>query len=276
MESKDENIKFSENPQDIKPEISETPLSQLKLIKQWRTTLACLMKDSEFEKMSIPEDEKLTSVRESIEYLDKKNNLLDDNDDFQLSDDGFSAYKAKHMLVFDYLSKLPKPAVSHLNSKFYFFSRGKHIEQQLKPSYWKHSLGHLLLMLVVISVVAFAGKLVVDQTQDNLFIKFLLIWFCFVSVATSKQLIGNYKKTAATPFRFSISLLGIHSVNILMKVGLLCFIPIIITKNYNIYWVDDVIIISLFILCIFKFKPDDNPIEHKVRKSLTEEELSNV
>lgn len=59
MDSKDENIKFSENPQNIKPEISETPLSQLKLIKQWRTTLACLMKDVEFEKMSISEDEKL-------------------------------------------------------------------------------------------------------------------------------------------------------------------------------------------------------------------------
>jgi len=278
MNSKDEPNKASESAQGMKSDASESVLSQLELIQQWRTTLRCLKKDVEFEITNIKdkENEQLTKVFEAVEYLDKKNTLLDENEDFQFSDAGFLTYKANHQLVFDYLSTLNTSAQVQSKSRFYFVSREKHIAQKLLPTHWGHSLIHSVFILVVIALIGLWGVVIVAKTQDNLFVQLLLLWFCVANFKTIKQLISKYRKAAKTPFRFNVSLLGIHCVNILLKVCFLCFIPILIAINSNLYWVDDIVIISLFLVCLINFKLVDKPIENDVSKDLKEVEAANV
>ncbi|MDN2664151.1 hypothetical protein OW492_12280 [Psychromonas sp. 14N.309.X.WAT.B.A12] len=278
MNSKDEPNKASESAQDTKSDTSEAVLSQLELIQQWRTTLMCLKKDVEFEITDIKdkENEQLTKVFEAVEYLDKKNTLLDENADFQFSDAGFLTYKTNHQLVFNYLSTLNKAAQVQSKSRFYFVSREKHIAQKLLPTHWGHSLIHFIFMLIVIGIIGFVSLLMFFKTQENLFVQLLLIWFCVANFKAIKQLISKYRKAAKTPFRFNISLLGIHCVNIFLKVCFLCFIPILITIKFNPYWVDDIVIISLFLVCLINFKLVDKPIENDVSKDLKEVEAANV
>ena len=267
------------DPQDINPEVSEeSTLSQLELIQQWRTTLICLKKDVEFEITDIKdkENEQLTEVFEAVEYLDKKNTLLDENGDFQFSEAGFLTYKTNHQLVFDYLSTLTKAVQVQSKSRFYFVSRKKHIAQKLLPTHWVHSLIHFIFMLVFIAVIGIAGIVIFINTQENLFVQLLLIWFCIANFKTIKQLISKHRKTANTPFRFNISLVGIHCVNVLLKMFFLCFIPIFIAIKFNPYWVDDTVIISLFFVCLINFKVVDKPSENNVSKDLKEVEAANV
>ncbi|GAB0111805.1 hypothetical protein [Pseudoalteromonas distincta] len=278
MESNNEPSNINENVETVEAENQDNPLSQNQLIQQWRVNLASLKKDTGFEvpKELDKSDEKVTTALDAIAYLDKKNTLLDENEDFQLSDDGFATYKAKNMIAFEYLSQLKKPDLIRNSAKFYFFSRAKQIEQLLKPNRWVHSLFHLLITLVVILLLGGMSFFVLVKTQDNLFVKLLVGWFCIVNIKTAGNLIAKYKKIAITPFRFSVSLIGIHSLNVLIKVSLLGIIPFLIVSKYNAYWIDDIIIISLFISCLINFKIDEKPSKQVVEKDLTEAGTANV
>lgn len=278
MESSKEPSKLNKNVKKTEAEIQEKPLSQNELIQQWRVNLASLEKDIGFEVSIEPDksDEKVTIALDAIAYLDKKNTLLDENEDFQLSDSGFETYKTNHILAFEYLSQLKKPELKESSPKFHFTSRAKQVEQLSKSSSWVHSLYHFLITLVVMLVLGFASLLVLVKTQDNLFVKLLIGWFWIVNIKTASNLIGKYKKSAITPFRFSVSLLGIHSLSILIKVTLLCIIPFLIVSKFKAYWIDDIIIISLFISCLINFKPHEKPSKQLADKDLTEAGTANV
>lgn len=278
MESNNQPPTESEVASEVEIESQEKPLPQHELMQQWRVNLSSLKKDTGFEVPKDPDkdDEKLISALEAMKYLDTKNTLLDDNEDFQLSDNGFSTYKAKHMLVFEYLSQLTKLEPKSTSAKFYFFSRANQIEQLSKPSIWAHSLFHFLITLIVILVLGVISLLVLVKTQDNLFVKLLIGWFWIVNIKTASNLIAKYKKLAITPFRFSVSLIGIHSLNVLIKVSLLGITPFLIVSKYNAYWIDDVIIITLFIMCLINFKPDEKPLKQVVEKDLTKAGTANV
>ena len=278
MESNNEPSNTSKNTETVEAETQDNPLSQNQLIQQWRVNLASLKKDTGFEvpKELDKSDEKVTTALDSIVYLDKKNTLLDENEDFQLSDNGFATYKAKHIIAFEYLSQLKKPDLIRNSAKFYFFSRANQIEQLSKPSSWAHSLFHFLITLIVILVLGVISLLVLVKTQDNLFVKLLVGWFWIINIKTASNLIGKYKKLAITPFRFSVSLLGIQSLNVLIKVSLLGIIPFLIVSRYNAYWIDDMIIISLFISCLINFKPDEKSSKQVVEKDLAEAGTANV
>ena len=257
-------------------EVKKEDFTQGDLIQQWREALDYLKRDVDVVKRAgNSPDEKMISVIEDIDYLDKKNTLLDENDDFILSDSGFLTYQTKHRAVFDYLSQLVKPSELETKSKFYFVSRRKHIDQQLKRSNWMHSLGHFLFIPVVVLVLVLAGSLMVKQTQGNSIVSILLILFCILHLKAAGKLLKPFKKTATTPFKFRVSLLGIHSLNTLLKVILLCFIPIIAAAKYQHYWIDDVIIISLSILCFFHFKVNDEQTEQAVVNDLIVKEATN-
>ena len=278
MESNDEHSNTTDTNEKVEVETQDNPLSQNQLIQQWRVNLASLKKDTGFEvpKELHKSDKKVTTALDAIAYLDKKNTLLDENEDFQLSDNGFAIYKAKHMIAFEYLSQQKKLAPDGDSSKFYFFSRAKQVEQLSKPNHWVHSLFHFLITRIVILALGVISFLVLYKTQGNLFVKLLIGWFWIVNCKTANNLIGKYKKSAITPFRFSISLLGIHSLNILMKVSLLGIIPVLIVSKYNIYWIDDIIIISLFIMCLINFKADEKPLKQVAEKDSTKAGTVNV
>ena len=53
-------------------------------------------------------------------------------------------------------------------------------------------------------------------------------------------------------------------------------IPFLIVSKYNAYWIDDVIIISLFFSCLINFKPEDKTSEQIAEKDLTEAGTANV
>ena len=155
-------------------------------------------------------------------------------------------------------------------------SRTKHIAQQYKVSNGRHSLVHFLFIVAVIFVLALASLVTVVQTQQNIVVEALLLWLWFIHLKSAAQLINPFKKTAATPFRFRVSLLGIHALNTLIKVSLLCFIPIAIALVKKHYWVDDVIIISLAALCLFHFKTDSKQKIKIVDNDNIKEEIANV
>ena len=266
----------------VEPEVGSendhnNEVSQLDLIKQWRLALESLKNDVGVGAISGDvSEEDFSDVLEGIDYLDRTNKLLDENDDFLLSDSGFLKYKRQHMLVFDYLSQSVKPKDSDINSKFYFVSRSKHIAQQHKISNGKHSFVHFLFIVVVILALGIASLWMVIQTQQNLVVKVLLLWFFFIHLRSAVQLIKPFKKTAATPFRFRVSLLGIHALNTFIKVNLMCFIPIGIALASKHYWVDDVIIISLATLCLFHFRPDGKQQTQTIENDNMKEEATNV
>jgi len=273
------NFDFShDNTQDTEKNNSESPQYQSTLIKQWRTNLMCLKKDVGFDITHEQdlENKQFAHVFKAMEYLDKKNTLLDENEDFQFSDAGFLAYKMNHMLVFDYLSQLTVSSAPISRSRFYITSRVKQIKQQLKPTAWLHSIVHFIFLFIVTLVLGLISFLAIVKTQDNLFVKLLLAWFCFVNLSTAKQLIGKYRKLAATPFRFSLSLLGIHSVNVFLKVIVFCVIPFLIINKNNPYLGDDFIIIGLFIVCIFNYRVADESRENIIPKDLSKVESPNV
>ncbi len=249
--------------------------SQLELIQQWRSTLECLKGDVGFPacmaNVTGEEKSKLDSVIEAFSYLEQKNTLLDENEDFLFSESGFIKYKALHMLVFDYLSKLTKTTNSDEKSTFYFVSRKKHIAQQKRSSNGTHSLIHFLLTLVALFILGSASLMMVVKTQNNLIVILILFWLCFLHFKTALRLVKPFKKSPISPFKFRVSLLGIHSLNTLLKVSLLCLVPIALTANFKPYWVDDVIIISLSILCLFHYKAnnlvDETPITSAAKES---------
>lgn len=267
MDSKNNHNQVN-NEQDITTDATENTPSQLDLIQQWRSTLECLKADVVFPPVLVnatdEEKNKITIVKEAIEYLDKKNTLLDDNDDFLLSESGVLKYKALHMLVFDYLSQLAKPVAVETKAKFYLVSRNKHIKQEKHRGNWIHSLIHFMFIPVVIFLLGTASLLMVKKTQENIFVIFILLSLCFLHLKTACKLLKPFKKTAVTPLKFSISLLGIHSMNTLLKVSLLCFIPIAAAFHYQRFWVDDVIIISLSVLWLFHYKPENKASEKTV------------
>lgn len=169
MESNNEHPNTTDANEAAEAEPQDTPLSQNQLIQQWRVNLASLKKDTGF---AVPKeldksDQKTTTGLDAIAYLDKKNTLLDENEDFQLSDDGFATYKTKHAIAFEYLSQLKKTGFERSPSKFYLFSRVKQIEQLLKSSRWIYSLFHFLITLVIILVLGLISLLVLVKTQDN-------------------------------------------------------------------------------------------------------------
>jgi len=250
--------------------------SQLELIKQWRTNLECLKSDIGAGSLPEMSEEQLSLVTEGIDYLDRTNKLLDNNADFLLSDSGFLKYKTQYMLVFDYLSRSEKTEEKSSISKFYFISRRKHIEQQQKKTPWIHSLVHLLFIPVVILLLVMASIWVMDQTQNNTLVKVILFWFFSVHISAAYALLKRFKKSAATPFRFRISLLGIHSLASLLKIGLVCVVPVLVAINFKHYWVDDVIIISLVIMCFFHYKPDNNLEDQVVSVDSSKKETSHA
>jgi hypothetical protein len=250
MNNKNENIKSSENQQDIEPSISERTPSQLELIKQWRTALTCLVKDVELNTRSLHQNAQLTSVRESMAYLEIKNTLLDEDDDFQLSESGFSKYKAKHQEVFSYLSLLSKHAIQKIKPEFYFVDINKHFEQQLIPIKWTHFLMHLLIIPMVCIAFLGIGSILIKQTQNNMVVN-ILLFLCVVSqFNVIPELFKKVKKTVASPFKYKVGLLAIHLTSALKKLFWICLIPFFLVKRIQPYWMDDVIIISLFIYYI--------------------------
>ncbi|WP_441004022.1 hypothetical protein [Pseudocolwellia agarivorans] len=275
MNKNDENIELNEESVKIDPSISAEPSSQLELIKQWRTSLTCLMKDVKFDTRRLKEDSKLNSVLVGIEYLDKKNTLLDDDHDFQLTESGFAKYKAKHMLVFSYLSNLSKHDIEEIKTEFYFVDIIKHFEQQLIPSKWTHFLIHLLLIPLVCVIFVGIGALLVKQTQNNMVVNILFALCVFSQFSVIPELFKMVKKTVVSPFRFKVSLLAIHLLNALKKLFWICLLPYLIIKRVQPYWIDDVIIISLFIYFLVICSTDQS-VESEVSNNASQKEAENV
>ena len=278
MESSNDPTYLDEKDHQAESNGQDKLSSNHELVKQWRLNLESIKNDISFELPSEPDNtnESLLAALEALEYLDKKNTLLDENEDFQFTDDGFEAYKAKYHVAFEYLSGLEKFNPNKSPAKFYFFSRTKQLEQRLKMSSWMHSLFHLLMLLIIILTLGGISLLILQKTQGNLFVKLLLGWFWIESIKSSAHLVSKYKQVASTPFRFSVSLLGIHSVNILLKVITLWVIPFVFILSYNKYWIDDFIIIGLFLSCVINFKLDDEPTEELNKQEITRVESANV
>jgi len=242
-QSVESNTKADDSQFDTKEEYA----SQRELIKQWRETLEHLKKDVDIKKTGNSLDEKANNVINDIDYLDQKNALLDENDDFILSDAGFLTYQTKHIAVFDYLSKDVNLIASNSNSNFYLISINKHVEQCSKPSYWKHSLAHFLLIPIACLLLGLIAYLMTKQSQSNMIVRLLLILCASVYFHSFRSLLITFKDSIVTPLRFKVSLFSIYLFNMLVKLVLICVIPILLIYKVKNYWVDDTIIISLFI-----------------------------
>ena len=104
MESSNDPTHLDEKDHQAESNGQDKLSSNHELVKQWRLNLESIKNDISFELPSEPDNtnESLLAALEALEYLDKKNTLLDENEDFQFTDDGFEAYKAKYHVAFEY------------------------------------------------------------------------------------------------------------------------------------------------------------------------------
>lgn len=242
-------------------------VSQLELMKQWRVNLEHLQ-----EELGIPACNSITAdelkditpdITEKLDYLKKTDELLQQHDDFALSEAGFNKYKNAHLLVVNFLTQVyqQKKEQEEVGPvKFYFFSRAKHIKQQAKTIPWSFALFHLIL-LVITSLVLLAGAAIIAVITQNNGIVWALLFLTFLNfffIAKSK--IKTYKVTAFTPVRFIISLLSICSLTVVLYALFFMAIPSLIAWEVKPYWRDDILIIglALFSFILFGHSHEDN------------------
>jgi hypothetical protein len=229
-----------------------TELSQLELMKQWRCNLEHLRVD-----LGIPACNGMTAnelkditpdITEKLDYLKKTDELLQQHDDFALSEAGFDKYKNAHLLVVNFLTQVyqQKKEQEEVGPvKFYFFSRAKHIKQQAKTIPWLSSFFHLILLVITTVMLALVGVLVAVLTQSNGIVLILLFSLVISSISITKSKIKKYKASALTPVRFITSLLSICSLTVVLYALLFIAIPTLIVWEVKPYWRDDILIISL-------------------------------
>lgn len=259
-------------------ETSKLQSSRLEQIHKWRQTLQFLVEDKGFDFHLFMEEEENNEssaiVISAIEYLDKINALVED-DDFLLSESGFLKYKEQHTIIFEYISSLEK--VHNSESIFYFASISKHIQQKQKKVQWKHSLAHFFVITPgVIALLIIGIFWTLEQTQNNILIKVSIFWFISAYFRIIFKLLTSFKKNIATPLRFKMSLIGVYSLAILRKVFFICVIPIILTLSFKHYWVDDIVIITLFLLCFFHYDPKNIIDKHTPPMKSIEKESPNA
>lgn len=277
MESsfKDKANKYHQTPDEINRVVGTPPdslppreeVSQLELMKQWRCNLEHLLEELGVHAcnsiMAVELKDITPDIREKLDYLKKTDELLQQHDDFALSEVGFNNYKNAHLLVVDFLTQAckQKKELEEVGPvKFYFFSRAKHIKQQVKATPWLSAFFHFIL-LIITSFVLLAGAVIIAVlTQNNGIVWSLLIvsFLNFFFLAKSK--IKTYKVTAFTPVRFIVSLLSICSLTVFLYALFFIAIPSLITWEVKPYWRDDIIIIglALFTFILFGHSHEDS------------------
>ncbi len=258
-------------------------LSQLELMKQWRCNLEHLR-----EELGIPACNSVTAdelkditpdITEKLDYLKKTDELLQQHDDFALSEAGFNKYKNAHLLVVNFLTQVyqQKKEQEEVGPvKFYFFSRAKHIKQQAKTIPWLSTFFHLIL-LIITSLVLLAGAVIIAVlTQNNGIVWALLVlsFLNFFFIAKSKM--KTYKVTAFTPVRFIISLLSICSLTVVLYALFFIAIPSSIVWEVKPYWRDDIMIIGLALFSFILFGHSHEDSEELVSSDNTRTETADA
>ncbi len=267
QQTPDETTRDLGDPSDSLPPREE--VSQLELLKQWRCNLEHLR-----EELGIPAFNSTSAdglkyitldIAEKLDYLKKTDELLQQHDDFALSDAGFNKYKNAHLLVVNFLTQVyqQKKEQEEVGPvKFYFFSRAKHIKQQAKTIPWSSALFHLIL-LVITSLVLLAGAAKIAVITENNGIVWGLLVLSFLNFFfIAKNKIKTYKVTAFTPVRFIISLLSICSLTVVLYTLFFIVIPSSIVWEVKPYWRDDIMIIglTLFSFILFRHSHEDSEV----------------
>ena len=258
-------------------------LSQLELMKQWRCNLEHLR-----EELGIPACNSITTdelkditpdITGKLDYIKKTDELLQQHDDFALSEAGFDKYKNAHLLVVNFLTEVYQQKKTQEEGggvKFYFFSRAKHIKQQAKTIPWLSAFFHLML-LIVTSLVLVAGAVIITVLTQNNGIVWALLFLSFLNFFfISKSKIKTYKVTAFTPIRFIISLLSICSLTVVLYALLFIAIPSSIAWDIKPYWRDDIMIIGLTLFAFILFGHSHEGSEESVSSDNTKIETTDA
>tara|TARA_R110001592_G_scaffold46675_1_gene148500 strand:+ start:199 stop:1122 length:924 start_codon:yes stop_codon:yes gene_type:complete len=235
----------------------KSELSNLELMELWRCNLHHLLQKLGFKSsddMQIRELKDVSSeIIEKLHYLKKTDEQLKLDSDFTLSDLGFEKYKSAHLLVVNFFTeryKQKKAEEESASTKFYFFSRTKHVSQQKKTIPWFYALSHSILLIVSCLILAVVAVSLIILTEQNLIVMFLV----FVSVihifSIAIKRINKYKTSTRTPLRFLVSFLSICSQNVVLYATFFIVVPSVIVFDIKPYWLDDFIIIGL---AIFSF-----------------------
>lgn len=260
-----------------------TELSQLELMKQWRCNLEHLREGLGIPACySIKADELkdiTPDIREKLDYLKKTDELLQQHDDFALSEVGFNKYKNAHLLIVDFLTqayKQKKEQEEVGQVKFYFFSRAKHIKQQAKTIPWLSAFFHLIF-LVITSLVLLTGAVIIATiTQYNGIVWALLVLSLLNFFLIAKKKIKAYKVTAFTPVRFIISLLSICSLTVALYALFFIAIPSLIAWEVKPYWRDDILIIGLTLFSLILIGHSHGDSEWEVSSDNTKKETADT
>jgi hypothetical protein len=236
-------------------------LTQLELIAQWRLNLQQLLKDLGFSSSENNLTDELkglsSDIKDKLDYLNKTDCLLQEHDDFTLSDAGFEKYKSANLAIDRYLTQLHQEKKSKekgdKNVKFYFFSRSKHIKQQVNTIPWLFALFHLVLLIVATLALTIGGIAVAVLSQMNGIVLILLAAIVFTLIGIVKDKVKSYKISSLTPFRFITSLLSICSLTTVLYALILIVAPAIIAWEFKPFWRDDVMIIGLGIFTFILF-----------------------
>jgi hypothetical protein len=257
---------------------STPELTQLELIAQWRFNLQQLLKDLGLSSLGDNLADELkgftSDIKEKLGYLKKTDSLLLEHDDFALSDAGFDKYKAANLAIVRYLTELHQEKKSKeegdKNVKFYFFSRAKHIKQQVNTIPWLFACFHFILLIIATLLIVMGGVVVAVLSQMNGIVLLLLAAILFTIFGIVKDKIKSYRISALTPVRFITSFLSICSLTTLLYALLLIAVPAFMAWEFKPFWRDDVMIIGLGIFAFIIFGHSVEDPEEPVKLPNTE------
>ncbi|MGB2742818.1 MAG: hypothetical protein WBC60_19920 [Cognaticolwellia sp.] len=237
-------------PRDNQPE--PLKLSSSELMNQWRCNLKQLLKDLEiFSGDNVMTDEAKDidpEIKVKIDYLKKTDDLLQEHNDFALSEAGFEKYKANHFNVMHFLTQLhqqKKTDEDNKTVKFYLLSRAKHINQQTRIIPWSLAFFHLIILVIASLTLVFGALAIIVSTQGNGIVLILLLATFLTIFRITKSKIKQHKKRALTPLRFNICLLSIYSLTTVLYASFFIITPILVVAKIKFAWLDDIIIIGL-------------------------------
>ncbi|MDO6611384.1 hypothetical protein Q4601_14320 [Shewanella sp. 1_MG-2023] len=244
----------SRQEQDYAASNDDYSLTQVKLMKVWRDNQGYLLQQLGISDYSDPKLVRLNGITPevvmSLNYLNKTEELLEQDSDFTLSPKGFEKYKSAHFISLKFLTETyeqRKAQEQAISAKFYFFSRAKHIAQQKKSIPWHFTLFHFILLLVSAfwSASILLGAFAVTQKNHYVFVLITLSLINIYSIVRKRT--QKYKITALTPFRFLVSYFSICSLITALYALLFVFLPFFIASKVNQYWRDDFILCGLVV-----------------------------
>ena len=124
--------------------------------------------------------------------------MLEQNEDFSLSESDLSKYNSANLVVTEYIRE------QFIKVDFYFFSRKKHIKLKNKIIPWSYVPFQLLLFLLSVAALILTGLWAFYQTDKNGIVLLLLVVIFSICLGDIKQIDTPYLSETTSGLTFAV------------------------------------------------------------------------